>query len=508
MRYGLPLAVTAWLALVAVPGLAQTSNEDVARRQLESGRAFALQGNYAEALADFRAVAETHAATSVADDAWLELARYYFDIVGDAAQTEAAVNAILERYATSDSAPDAYVMAGRLAMGRGHEAEHLDAALANFDRVARLFPTAPAVPRSLQLAAEVHYHAGRLDAALAGVNRVTSEYPADIAAPDAYVLSGRVLLAMGHPILAMEELQQVRNRWPGSLPARDALAKITLLHRLYIRAPRGPAYMSSGETVGPERVQNVRAVVATAAGPIYYASERGIGIVTPADAESPPSVGRPRGAAREAAGTMAVIDDGRVLRPSDGGPLLFRATQSNGDMRELDSLDAVAQLANGDWLVMDGDQQNIHRFASDATYLGPFPQGRVRRLAVSVSDVVAGIERNRRAVLVFDNVGQSAGQIELRTDAYDLRDAEDLTFDSLGHLYVLVEDRIGIFSPFPAAAGAPAGPSVGAGYRLLTIFSVPDGAVGRFDRARAFALDASGVVYLFDDRARRFLVYR
>ena len=63
----------------AAPG----SDEDVARRQLESGRSFARQGNYTEALKDFRAVADTHAATSVADDALLEIARYYLDVAGD-----------------------------------------------------------------------------------------------------------------------------------------------------------------------------------------------------------------------------------------------------------------------------------------------------------------------------------------------------------------------------------------------------------------------------------------
>ena len=502
------LFLVAGLFLSAVPSAAQTSDEDVARRQLESGRAFAAQGNYTEALADFRAVAETHATTSVADDALLEIARYYFDIVGDSGQAEAAVNAILDGYSTSDAAPDAYVMAGRLAMGKGREAEYLDAALANFDRVARLFPTAPAVPRSLQLAGEAHYYAGRLDESLASLGRVTAEYPADVAAPDAYLLSGTVLLAMGDPVLAMEELQQVRNRWPGTASADDALARITLLHRLYIRAAAGAAYVPSSETVGPERVENVMAVVATAAGPIYYASERGMGIVAPADAERPPAVGQPRGAVRDAAGQMAVVDGGTVLHRAVGDALLFFAPESNGEMRPLDDIEAVAGLSNGDWLVMDGDQRNIHRFAADGTYLAPFPPGRVRRLAVSTSDTVAGIERDRRIVLLFNGAGQSAGQIALRGDTHDLRNPVDLTFDRLGHLYVLLEDEIGVFSPFPAPEGSPPGPNAGGGYRLLTVYSVPEGTAGAFDRARAFALDASGAVYLFDDRARRFLVYR
>ena len=140
------------LGLVAAGsvGLAQqaAANEEVARRQLESGRAFARQGNYTEALKDFRAVAETFATTSFADDALLEIARYYLDVEGNAAQAAEAVDQILRMYSTSDSAPDAYVMSGRLALARSRQGDDLKAAIANFDRVIRLFPNSGAVARS------------------------------------------------------------------------------------------------------------------------------------------------------------------------------------------------------------------------------------------------------------------------------------------------------------------------------------------------------------------------
>jgi outer membrane protein assembly factor BamD (BamD/ComL family) len=278
-RRRLILAGACLIAIVGSAGaLAQSAEETVARGRLESGRNFARQGNYEEALADFRAVAESHATTSVADDALLEIARYYFDIAGDMDQAEAAVQAIITSYPTSDSAPAAFVMAGRLAMGRGRDAEHLNAALAHFERLVTVFPTSTAVPAALALAGEAHYYAGRLDEALASLSRVTAEYPADPAAAEAYLFSGQVLLAMSDPILAMEELQQVRNRWP-DLPAADAaLARITLLHRLYVRGANGAAYVPVPETVGPARLENVRAVVATAAGAVYAVSERGVAI--------------------------------------------------------------------------------------------------------------------------------------------------------------------------------------------------------------------------------------
>src|SRR6187431_413939 len=140
------LMIFAWAGV-----LAQVPNEDVARRQLESGRAFARQGNYTEAMKDFRAVADTHPNSSVADDALLEIARYYIDVAGDMVAAAGAVDTIVKKYATSDSAPEAYVLAGRLALARSHQGADLDSALANFERVYRLFPSSDAVPRALAL---------------------------------------------------------------------------------------------------------------------------------------------------------------------------------------------------------------------------------------------------------------------------------------------------------------------------------------------------------------------
>ena len=66
-----------------------------------------------------------------------------------------AVDAILKKYPTSNSAPDAYVIAGRLTLSKSHLPGDLATALANFDRVPRLFPMSDAVPRSLALAGEI-----------------------------------------------------------------------------------------------------------------------------------------------------------------------------------------------------------------------------------------------------------------------------------------------------------------------------------------------------------------
>ena len=487
-------------------------SEEVARRQLESGRSFARQGNYGEALKDFRAVADTHATTSVADNALLEIARYYFDIASDMKEAAAAVDTILKKYPTSDSAPDAYLIAGRLALARSRQSDDLAAALANFDRVHRLFPASTAVPAALFYAAETHYYGRRFQDALAHLVRITAEYPSSTSAADAYVAGGRALVAMGDPLLAMEELQQARNRWPKSPAAADALAAITLLHRLYVRAPRGPAFVVSTEAAGPAKLQNVVGLAASGRRGIYWATETGIGAAVAAGDEKAPPATRPQGLTVDTNGVPIAIE-AAALRSAAGQPVSIALPQPNGSAKLLDRIVAAVQLSNGDWLVMDGGERVIHRFSRTGTYIGAFTSGRFTRLAINLFDEVAALDRDQKVVALFDAAGKPIGKLPFKGAGYVLENPEDLAFDAFGHLYVLDRTALAVFSPFAAAAAAgapPAAPAPAApgALRLVTLFSPTEKDPGAFRRGSALALDASGGAYIYDERAQRILVYR
>ena len=514
------MMVRRWVIVLACAGglagatLAQSSNEDVARRQLESGRAFARQGNYTEALKDFRAVADTHPTSSVADNALLEIARYYIDVAGDMAGAATAVDVIVKKYATSDSAPEAYVLAGRLALARGHQASDTDAAMANFERVFRLFPTSEAVPRALALGGETMWYARRPDDALTYLTRAIAEYPASSSAADAYLTLGRVLLSRGDPTLAMEELQQVRNRWPNTPAAATALAQTTLLHRLYIRARSGPAYALSPETIGPLKLQNVVALALSSRPTLYVATESELGVLTAGSPDRPQAVVRPRGLLVDRAGAVVAFD-ATSLRPPTGAPVMLSVPQSSGAPKPLTDIEAAAQLSNGDWLISDGNDRSIQRFSGAGVYIGAFAPGRLAPLVVTATDDVVGVDRDAKTIVVFDSTGKSTTRIPFRGGGYELQNVEDLAVDTFGHLYVLDRTAILVLSPYPAAPAAAAAPApavAAAGrqtaYRLVTFFSPPQADTAAFKRATAFALDRSGTIYLYDDRAERVMVYR
>lgn len=501
---------------VALTAQSSTSDEEVSRRQLESGRSFARQGNYQEALKDFRAVADTHGTSSVADNALLEIARYYLDVGGDTRQAQQAVDAILKTYPTSDSAPDAYLMAGRLALAKSHQPAELDAALANFDRVVRLFPSSDAVPRSLALSGETLWYAGRYNEALSLLGRVSLEYSSHTAAAEASLASGRVMVSLGDPISAMEELQQVRNRWPNTPEAQTALARITLLQRLYVRAGRGPAYVLSNETVGPAKLNNVSALALSPKGYLYWSTDSTVGTTAPASEPAIPALGKPRGLAFDTSGTLAILEQS-AIRPLTGTAMPLLVGNSKGEQVALDHIDAAVQLSNGDWVIMDGGDKYILRFTRAGGYIGGFATAKVSRLAVNVVDEVAGLDRDQKSVDFFDATGKPIGRLPFKGVGYDLQDPEDLAYDSFGHLYVLDRGTLAVFSPYPApgapaaaAATAPASSATdrGAAYRLLTTFSEPEKSTTGFKRGAALAIDESGAAFLYDERAQRVLVYR
>jgi TolA-binding protein len=500
--------------VAAVRAQTPSADEDVARRQLESGRSFARQGNYTEAMKDFRAVAEAHGSSSVADNALLEMARYYLDVAGNTKDATTAVDTILKKYPTADAAPDAYVLMGRLALARGHQPAELETALANFDRVTRLFPDSAAVPRSLVLAAEAFWYQGHIDEARTNLARVEAEYPTSDAASDAYLAAGRVLLSQGEPVDAMEELQQVRNRWPNSRNAADALSQLTVLHRLYVRAKTGAAFAATIEAPGPARLPNVFGLAFGPRGAIYWAGENGVGVAATPPVPSPlPSVPKPRGLAREAGGTGFLVIDTGKLQPLTGPAIPVTVQRANGFKEPLVKIEAAAELSNGDWLVADEDEKSIQRISRTGDYVGIFAPVRVSRIAISPMDEVAGIDRDQKSVALFDATGKLTGRIPTKTAAYDVENPVDISYDTLGHLYVLGRDGLAVFGPYvkPASAAmslAGAGSGRGATYALLTFYAEPEKNAGAFRRATAFAIDPSGAVWLYDDRAERIRVYR
>jgi outer membrane protein assembly factor BamD (BamD/ComL family) len=472
------------------------SAEELARRTLESGRSFMRSQNYGEAIKDFESVLQRYPTSSVADDAVLELALYQLDVVRNPAAADARAKELLKTYSTSDSAPMAYVIQGRVALENGRGPEQINAALADFDRVARLFPGTQAVPASMYYGGEAARLGGRRDQAIQRFTQLATQFPNSPWSAKALLGAALSLTRGGQAARAMELLQSVRNRFVGTAEATRALDWNSILYRLYLRVPAQPPFMFSGRTIpaAPAKLRDVADIAVDADSTVLVASKSAI-VGYGVKGNQTPSIGAPEPR------TLTVDRNGNLLTVHETGlrangttPVVLMPPAIEGRLRQLKIEDA-AITATGEYLVADSEQKSISRFTAEGRYLGEFAGPvEVRRMAISELDDVAVLNKNSKSVTLYSRDGKVLRQIAEKGANYQLRNPVDVAFDPFGHLYVMDRIALLVFSPD--------------GSRLLSTFTVPEKAPGAIGAAEAMALDRAGRVYVFDSRADSVKVYR
>ena len=491
------LRVAAAAVLLTATVRGQGNTEEFARRQYESGLAFIQNHRYAEALKDFQAVVDSFPKSSVADNALLQIALYHLEVAHDLGASQAAIDRLLKEYPETDSAAMAHVVAGRLTMAHGHAPADVDAALASFERVRRLFPGDDAVPTADYYAAESLTDVRRLDDALAIYLRITMEYPGSIWAARAAIGGALCLVQSGNALAATGALQRVRQQFPSGREATDALNENTIIYRLYVRQPSQPAYKFAGRYVGAEaaKFRDVVGVTVDADSRVLLAHKLGVAIFD-AKATLVKSV------TAEEPSAMFVDDRQRVTVVrrnqliADGGettPIVIPTPDGKG--RQVEEIPSVVVLPNGDRLIADRKGKAVIRVAASGKFVGNFATGRIERLALNRLSDVAMIDKDENSITIVDRDGKALGKIPQKGTGYELDNPVDLAFDRLGHLYVLDRGRASVYVFGPKN-------------RLIATITVPEKEPGAFQKAQAFALDGTGRLYIFDERAQRIQVYQ
>jgi hypothetical protein len=90
--------------------------------------------------------------------------------------------------------------------------------------------------------------------------------------------------------------------------------------------------------------------------------------------------------------------------------------------------------------------------------------------------------------------GQVITRIAERGTGYQIRQATDVAFDTLGHLYVLDRNAVHVFTP--------------RGGRHLASFAPAERSPGAFSNGESLAVDPAGRIYVFEGRADIVQVYR
>jgi outer membrane protein assembly factor BamD (BamD/ComL family) len=492
MRHS-PLIRTVLLALAALGVTAsaqQSNNEEFARRQYESGLAFMSNAQYTEGLKDLQAVVDTFATTSVADNALLRIAQYQLDTLHDFDTAKITTDKLLKQFAESDSAPMAYVITGRLALARGRSAAEINAALASFERVSRLYPGSDAVPAAGYYSGEALRVSRRLVEALDRYRRVAMEYPRSQWAARASLAAGFCLVQTDRAQNALQDIQWVRQQFPDSSVANEALGLNTIIYRLYLKGAAQPAYTFANRTIGGADYRDVMGVAIDSNGRVILGHKAGISMF---DAR-----GTQIGTTNALDATAFFIDEANRVIVAKAGSLMGDRVETlylSGPTKPIEEVGSVVATGGGDRLVIDARTSSILRFAANGRYIGSFGSGPATRLAVNAVDDVAILDRNGKAVSVVDREGRPLARLQAKGTGYDFQEPVDVAFDALGHLYVLDRGKASIFVFGPRQ-------------RLLTTLTIPQNSPGAFTRAVAFGVDPAGRLMVYDERAKRIQVYQ
>jgi TolA-binding protein len=491
-RSVLPGVALALCVLVLPFGAAsgQTQGDELAVRRFQTGLNFARDGRYTEAITDFEAVVELYPASPVADNALLEIARYHLEVTEDLDRVVEYGGRIVDDagYSQEDAAPEAYIVLARAGIARGHTSDNLDSALAQLQRGLGLWPDASVVPQSLFFTGEAHRHAGRFGEALDAYGRVTAEHAGTVWAARASLGAGVLRAIAGNPVEAMAELQGVRDSWPDSPEAETALERITMLYRLYIRPPER-TFTIAGEPFSTARAPRIEELLVNGDGQVFYATDSGVAATDQAAAAQVPAGGRPRALVLDRRGVVTAIVRGALMARGTP-PLQLSLPRPGEEPKDLREIDAAAVTADGDWLIMDGGEREIHRFSATGEYRGIFVAGRVKRLAIGPNDQIAVVDRGNRIRLMAE--GRELGEIPREGPGYEIDDPIDVAFDVFGHLYVVDERQVLIF---------------GRDRQLLRRFP-PDTASDASWKITAFALDRYGSVFIADDEEEQIVQYQ
>jgi TolA-binding protein len=499
MNMKMPSFLVVSLALAIGVSVAAQSGEDLPRRQYDSGLSFLKGQRYAEALKDFQAIIDSFPKSLVADNALLQVALYQIDVANDLGAAQSAIDQLLKTYPETDSAPMAYVVGGRISMAKGRTPADVDSAVASFERVERLFPGNDAVPAAGFYAGEALRLVRRHEDALSRYRRVTASYPSSPWAARANLAAGYCLVQADRAAAALPEVQRVRQMMPASSEAEAALNINSILYRLHVRAPKGPAYTFNGRFIGPDR-SNFDDVIGVKIDPlnrVLLGYNKGIAVF---DAKGTLSA-----TVTAQDPTAFFIDESnRVVFAREGALHTERVSSmpitvpqpAPKPPRPVEEIPAALVMSSGHRLVVDKKEKTVVRYDAAGRYIAPFlPAINTERIAINSLDDVAVIDRDAKAITIVDRDGKPLSKITTKGANYQLDEPVDIGFDRLGYLYVLDRGKASVLVFGPKN-------------RLITTFTIAENAPGAFTRARALGLDAAGRLYIFDEKAKRIQVYQ
>jgi sugar lactone lactonase YvrE len=291
----------------------------------------------------------------------------------------------------------------------------------------------------------------------------------------------------------------VRQQQPGSAAAAEALNLNTIMYRLYVRGTGQPAYGFSGRFIGDERANydDVMGLVVDSSNRLLLGHKNGVAIFDPKGPLKGSVTGNgPSAFFVDERGRVIIARNEVLIADRAESQMISTPEKEPGKTRPVEEIPSVVAMSTGQRLIMDRKAKNVIRVGVDGRYAGNFLANvNGEKLALNRLDDVAVIERDSKGVTIADRDGKVLTKIAPKGANYQFDEPIDLTFDQLGHLYVLDRGKgtVYVFNPK---------------YKLISTFTIAQNSPGSFSRPKAMAVDAAGRLYIFDERVKRIQVYQ
>ncbi len=493
------LVLLGWSGAVSAAPV-QDGPSDIARKHLESGLQFYNQERYKQALNDFQIIVSSMAETDYADDAMLHIGEYYLEVERDFEQAEQSFAALLQRYPTGDKAPGAYYFLGQVALRSDRSGKALDDAMANFQRVIRLYPQSEFVAPALTATGLALERLGRWQEAVDVYSQVVTEHTNSRSAPGAQVGIGRSTVRLGNPFQGMLELQRARNQWPDSAEAAGALDLLTLVFRFYANPRFGRPISFQKDTAFNPQVQKFKGVLAVRVSSSgIHVLEKGNKRVVTFD-----NNGRLAGTQAAADPRSLSIDPWGILVVANqkaliiGGRAMVLKVPDEKGPKPLEKIRAATRDRFGELYVYDESQKKVLRFDPSGNVKGPFPDTTPREvllLEVDTSGNIIIMDKKDRGLQVYTPDGVRTARLQKRGAKWNLKKPVDVAVGPAGYVYLLDENsgQVAVFDPSYEFVA------------LLTGSNLGGGALGK---PKTLDVDGTGALYVYDDKAKTVIRFR
>ena len=493
------LGLLGWMGAVSAAS-GQGEPSDIARQHLESGRQFYDQERYKQALNDFQIIVSSMAETDYADDAMLHIGQYYLEIERDFEKAQQNFAALLQRYPTGDKAPGAYYYLGLVALRSDRSGKALDDAMANFQRVIRLYPQSEFVAPALTATGLALERLGRWQEAVDVYSQVVSEHTNSHSAPGAQVGIGRSTVRLGDPFQGMLELQRARNQWPDSAESASALDLLTLVFRFYANPRFGRPVSFQKDPAFTPQVQKFKDVLAVRLAPTgIHVLEKGNKRVAIFDKSG--KLTRTQAAA--GARTLSIDPQGIPVVASQkaliiGGRAMVLKVPDEKGPKPLEKIRAATRDRFGDLYVYDESQRKVLRFDPSGNLKGAFPDTTPREVLLLDVDSLGNImilDKKDRGLEVFTTDGVRTARLSKRGAKWDLKKPVDVAVGPAGYVYMLDEStaQVVVFDP---------------SYQFVTLLSASNLGGGALSKPKTLDVDGTGALYVYDDKAKTIIRFQ